>query len=357
MAMRARLVFPVPFQRSGYFVRKRPASWLRDICAGLEAFAIDDRPDACSAVLNSFSLLLLKIGDVTRSRRLCQLQVDRFLENRDMLAIQPFINIGRIDLRLGSYASAAAHFFLSHAIFPGCRIRLDGVPLTITDPSVANVCETVRLIEGAQLIFSRDGSAAVQVFLRKHLPHGATAREMMIWFAFHDGDRALLAAETSKLAEITDDYGKLAFYNALSHILASDQEKLFLSMCILLEVLRASAADRDAVASLLHAFRSILSHDMCRDGPCARFRDQQLVHEWAAWLRDAELQAFFNRSPSQTSYEALDGFEDEVDHCYGFAERQLRSNRRAGHSAGRPRPGHQLRPQVSTGPSRLRHTA
>ncbi|MEA3001185.1 MAG: hypothetical protein QOK17_3018 [Sphingomonadales bacterium] len=325
MAMPARLVFPVPFQRSGYFVRKPPALWLRDIGAGLEAFAINDRPDACSAVLNSFALLLLKIGDVTRSRRLCQLQVDRFLQSGDLLAIQPYINIGRIDFRLGSHASAATHFFLPHAIFPGCRIRLDGMPLTITDPSVANVCETVRLIEGAQLIFSRDGNAAVRIFLRKHLSHGSTAREMMAWFAFHDGNRALLAAETSRLAESTDDCGKLAFYNALNQILARDDKKLFLSLCILLEVLRGSPADRDVIASLLHALKSILSHDMCRDGPCARIRDQQLVHEWAAWLGDAELQAFFDRSPSRSCYESLGGFEHEVDHCYGFAEWQLRS--------------------------------
>lgn len=335
-------VFPLPFRRSDYLVRKAPSAWLADLRAGFACYPIGRAPEDCSALLNSFALLLLKLGDVARSRRLCVRQHRHFLAVGDPLAIQPFINLGRIDLRLGRFDAAGRHFFLHDRIRAGRGLWLGGAMVAI-DPALADVCRTVRQVDGAQLVFARDGHEAARALLARRGRAGASAAaEMRIWFAFHAGEAARLEASVRRLGRSTRDPAKLAFYLGLAHARAGRERDLFLAACVLIEALRAAGDQRDHVASILHGLAFLLTLDAARAGPCARLHGQPAVRDAAAWLGDVELSAVFEGRDPRACYRVGADFAPRLDRCWDLAVGQLG----AGRDGDRPTPALPLSTQA-----------
>lgn len=316
------LFLPVPFARSPYFVRKAPGAWLVDLANGLDAFDPVRETAAFSAVLNSFALLLIKIGDPLRSSALCRRHGARFLPGYGTLAVQPAINLGRINLRGRRFAAAAPHFFLGVTIRPGGTIPVLGGKVRITEAGLADVCRTVRAVEGAQLLFNQHGyDAAMRHLASQPAASGTAVTEMQIWFAHRQKDRTALNDQIARLREQTGDFAKLAFYTGLERHLAGDSEALFLSCCVLLEALRANAGQPDEVASLLHAICTLvrLPDDREREA----LRDQREVRTAAAWLGDVELSAFYERRDPAGLYRLSEVERRHLDHCWDLADRKL----------------------------------
>lgn len=316
------LFLPVPFARSQYFVRKAPGAWLADIANGLDAFDPVRETAAFSAVLNSFALLLIKIGDPLRSSALCRRHCTHFLPGFGTLAVQPAINLGRIDLRGRRFAAAAPHFFLGVTIRDGGAIPVLDGKVRITEAGLAEVCRTVRAVEGAQLLFNQQGYEAAMRHLATQPPASGTAvTEMRIWFAHRQKDRAALDDQIARLREQTGDLAKLAFYTGLERHLAGDSDALFLSWCVLLEVLRASAGQHDEVASLLHAMCALVR--LLEDCGRTALPDQPDTRAAAAWLGDIELSAFYERRDPVGLYRLGEAERRHLDHCLELADRSL----------------------------------
>ena len=107
--------FTPPIRRNEYLIRRPAEAWIGQLCGVLRQASERSDPEALSVVLNNLALVLFKAGMAMRPG-FCAAPITtallRLRNQRGTIAVQPWINEGRMLARYGNFAGARRRLLL-----------------------------------------------------------------------------------------------------------------------------------------------------------------------------------------------------------------------------------------------------
>lgn len=252
------MLFPQPFWKGGYLVRKPVRQWTADISQSLAEARQDGEKVKLSAACNSLALLLLKCRNVGDSLALCQAQYTYFLETDPELSVQPWINIGRIFLRIGRQAESPGHFFMTQQFLPQDSFNVAGRNLDLPDADVLDVCRNVRIVDGLHCVLNCAGPLPAFSFLASiRNDNPGLVHEMEYYCALLTRDTARAAHAMDNL-QARSDFLLVTYLKGLAAAYAGETSASMESVLTLAATLDSGNRRVDHLASVLHAINLIM---------------------------------------------------------------------------------------------------
>jgi hypothetical protein len=284
------MIFSPPMRRTGYLVRHPAEAWIDALAVGFDrnphhADMWDEgKLPELSAALNNFAFLLFKAGLLDAADDLCTLHCRALIRRDAGLAVQPWINRGRLQMRRGRFAEARAFLLIDPS-----AARIDGIDVGALDAEAAEVCRNVAIVDGFFLAMAEHGVHAAEHHLLSGPPTVAVD-ELLLQIALSRGDHAEVER---RLAAIGGDDGyapAICCYNAAVAARRGDDQVCMRWTLLLIALLNDDTASADDTASILHALLWLCDNDRRRFESVTAGRVMSFLSAKAIALGDVELQ-------------------------------------------------------------------
>jgi hypothetical protein len=248
--------FTPPIWRTGYLIRQPGKAWIGQLHEGLHFAGCRSDPGALSVVLNNLALVLFKAGMANEAVLLCRAHYRRFAGCPDIseaqLAVQPWINEGRLLARRGDIAGARRRLLLGPR--PGA-VEVDEWTLSPLDADTMAVCRDVAVTDGFMLELRAgglDGADAHLTRVERRGGSGSLLAECRLQLALARGGTEEAALLLDRLSEPSAYLPMLACYGAAIALATDDQRKFACNVLLLVALLDGWTETEDDVASILH---------------------------------------------------------------------------------------------------------
>jgi hypothetical protein len=248
--------FTPPIWRGGYIIRQPGKAWIGQLHEGLHYASCRSDPGAVSVVLNNLALVLFKAGMADEAMLLCRAHYRRFAARPNIseaqLAVQPWINEGRVLARRGDIAGARRRLLL------GPRpeaVEVDEWTLAPMDADTIAVCRNVAVIDGFMLELRAGGLEGAEAYLtrvERRRVSGSLLAECRLQLALARGRAEEAALLLDRLSESSAYLPMLACYGAAIALATDDQQKFACDVLLLVALLDGWTETEDDVASILH---------------------------------------------------------------------------------------------------------
>jgi hypothetical protein len=342
--------FTPPILRKDYLVRHPTEDWIPALSRGLDEALDRGELDAASAVLNNLAFVLFKGGMTGEAMRLCKAHCRAFVSapSPDVakLAIQPWLNEGRVLARLGAFDKARARL-APPAALDRTAVVVAGRRLAPLDAETLAVCRNVAVVDGFFLELASGGLDAAADHLVRCGPDGAPASslELALQLRLARNEGAEAEQMRGMLVQASPYAPALVAYDAAIAGARGDRARARKSSLLLVALLGDWADTTDDAASILHALVWLARLRLCDDivgGPTVAAFLERKVRA----LGDEELRCLFAGRP----YDPLPPGAPVRRLAQGAMRQALRrlSEVRIAHSraSGREEARHRRRPAV-----------
>ena len=252
------LAFTPPLARTDYLVRHPAEAWVAGLGEAFENACADTDFETMSSVLNNLAFVLFKGGVVEQAAELCQSHYGGFVAARSlgiaMLAVQPWINEGRLLARKGAFEEARKR------LLPGlsrdeAALIVAGRALYPLDPDIVQVCRNVALVDGFFLELSAGGLDAAEAHLAKFtdLPPENSLLEFRLQVALARNRPEEADALLEALCQTSGHPFTPATYVAAVAAARGDDIAFAKAVLLVVALLTEWADSVDETASILHA--------------------------------------------------------------------------------------------------------
>jgi hypothetical protein len=252
----AHWTFTPPIWRTGYLIRRPGRAWIGQLHEGLHYASCRSDPGAVSVVLNNLALVLFKAGMANEAMLLCRAHYHRFAGRPNIseaqLAVQPWINEGRVLARRGDIAGARRRLLLGPR--PDA-VEVDEWTLSPVDADTIAVCRDVAVTDGFMLELRAgglDGADAHLTWVERRGVSGSLLAECRLQLALARGRTEEAGLLLDRLSEPSAYLPMLACYGAAIALATDDQRKFACNVLLLVALLDGWTETEDDVASILH---------------------------------------------------------------------------------------------------------
>jgi hypothetical protein len=289
--------FSPPIWRVGYLIRQPDEAWIGQLRESLHYTSCRSDPGGISVVLNNLAFVLFKAGMANEAMLLCRAHYRRFAPRPNIseaqLAVQPWINEGRVLASLGEIAGARRRLLLG--LRPGA-VNVDEWTLSPVDADTITLCRNVAVVDGFKLELragSLDGADAYLTQLERRGVSGSLPTECRLQLALARGKTEEAVLLLDRLSEPSAYLPMLACYGGAIALATDDQRKFVSSVLLLVALLDGWTETEDDVASIMHGLlwlRRIggLTYRIALDGS-----SQDYLRQKASELGDEELKCLF----------------------------------------------------------------
>lgn len=248
--------FTPPILRKDYLVRHPAADWIAALWRGLDDALDTGELATASAVLNNLAFVLFKGGMTGEAITLCRAHYRTFLSAPSIdvakLAIQPWVNEGRVLARLGAFDRARAR--LAPATARDAAV-VAGTRLAPLDAETLAVCRNIALVDGFFLELSSGGLDGAEAYLARCNPGLATATVLELTLQVRlarnrPGEAEQVAAMLSQASPYPP---ALVAFEAATAAARGDTSGFAKNHLVLVALLGEWADTTDDAASILHA--------------------------------------------------------------------------------------------------------
>jgi hypothetical protein len=248
--------FSPPIWRVGYLIRQPAEAWIGQLRDSLHYASWRSDPGGASVVLNNLAFVLFKAGMANEAMLLCRAHYRGFAARPNIseaqLAVQPWINEGRVLASQGEIAAARRRLLLGPR--PDA-VKVDEWTLSPVDADTVNLCRNVAVVDGFKLELRAgglDGADAYLTEVERRGVSGSLPTECRLQLALARGKTEEAVLLLDRLSEPSAYLPMLACYGAAIALATADQRKFASNVLLLVALLDGWTETEDDVASILH---------------------------------------------------------------------------------------------------------